>query len=81
MRGGGVEVEETIAGDLLTGAVDGVGGCLSKVLTAPLFGSLITIPLLCRPGILKVVDLAGAGLAIGGWTAWWLDAGVRGVCG
>ena len=77
--GGGVGGEEIIAGDLLGGAGDGT--CLSNFLTAPLLGSLITIPALFRAGIWKLDDF-GAGLFVPrGAVTVWLGAGVIGVCG
>lgn len=72
-------VDEAFAGDLLGGA--GEAGCLSNVLTAPLFGSLITIPAFFRAGIWKVADL-GAGLFVPRLViTGWATAGVIGVCG
>lgn len=80
--GGGVGVADTTAGDWLGGAGD--VEFLSKLLTAPLLGSLMTIPALFLAGILKLfaVDF-GAGLLAGR-----LDIGVlltagfgKGVCG
>lgn len=52
-----------MAGDRFEDAGEADG--LSNVITPPLVGSLITIPALCRCGILKSVLLAGAGL--GAW--------------
>ena len=77
--GGGVGVEEMIAGDLLGGAGEGI--CLSNFLTAPLLGSLITMPALFRAGIWKLDDF-GAGLFAPRLVVTvWLGAGVIGVCG
>ena len=68
-----------IAGDLLGGAGD--AGCLSNFLTAPLFGSLITIPALFLAGIWKLADF-GAGLFPPRLAVTeWLGAEVIGVCG
>ena len=64
------------AGDLL-GAGEGLG--FSKLLMAPLLGSLMTIPALFRTGILK--SDFGAGLfEVRLADGWWLAAGVIGVC-
>lgn len=53
---------DTIAGDWAGGTGD--GDFLSKLLTAPLFGSLITMPVVFF-GILKLDAGFGAGLLVG----------------